>query len=772
MKLARRWYVFPIVVVAVVFLAAVLVGSGRKHSILAARTNLLIASQRYPKFTLAQRMAVLREWQSERHPKWRDLSFTDIARHLVALATSSSSPSQPATAPFLGNLTVIAVPAGDAVGMRRNVNCTLTMGGASYTLNVPTVTYDISNLTSGYDQVLHNEAGLTTTGGNWPAGCGDPTIGITARAESPVGATTTNLVGFAAAAYYAPGDAQDIYTFMTNSLTGNNFSMGPTNISGASPVAIAVGDFNGDGNDDLAAINESATTGGTASVAVMLGNADGSFQTPVIYTLPETTGQSLVIDDFTGDGKLDIVATSFSFATGGGQNAYSLSFLGGNGDGTFKGPQSTSLTLPSGLTTNPYYGLISADLLGNGKKDLVTSGGVVFMGNQDGTFTQSSTLAFPASLTTSSSGTNVVAGDFNKDGKIDLAVDDGQSIAIYLGNGNGTFRAGDGYATIANVGYLNVNDLDGDGNVDLYSGIARGGLFGGDEFEPGQAYALMGKGDGTFSGAPYLPFVFTGTNLADLNGDKVLDGVGVNATLNSNNVSFTSYLGNGDGTFKTGSTLQISPITVSGNPVSFQTLDSFGLGDTRGNGNVDLVYLPQSFYWPGGVTGFLLATGNGDGSFNAPVFVQAPSFAPSGDFDQFEDLSNLFVTDVNGDGKADLVYSYSVGVYQTSTYEQGIAVQLSNGDGTFQAPQVIQTYSSTTAPTAAPPALVQFGDATGNGKLDLFTETYNSSTAKATLQLYLGNGDGTFGSALTPTVADNIGLPSFGRCWARLCWRT
>ena len=199
---------------------------------------------------------------------------------------------------------------------------------------------------------------------------------------------------------------------------------------------------------------------------------------------------------------------------------------------------------------------------------------------------------------------------------------------------------------------------------------------------------------------------------------------------------------------------------------SFETLDSFGLGEHEGQWRCRPGVSSVEFNWPGGVAGYFLATGNGDGSFNAPVFVQAPTFAPSGDFDDYETLSNLFVADVNGDGKADLIYSYSVAVYQTNTYEQGIAVQLSNGDGTFQAPQVIQTYSSTTAPANLPPSVVQFGDVTGNGKLDLFTESgaLNSSTDLYTysLQLYLGNGDGTFGSALTPPVADNFNQPSFG----------
>ena len=773
MKIARRWYVFPLIAVAAVILAAVFIGSGRKHSILAARTNLQVASQRYPRFTMAQRMAVLRELQSEKHPRWRDLSLTEIGRRLLKMAsaalTSSSSTSQPPLAPFRGNTTVIMSPGGTVVGLVRETDCTLTMGWASYAVSLPTATYDIPTPTHDYNQVLHTDAGLTTTGGVWPEGCVDSNLGVSSLMTVPLGRTPGDLLVSAGAGYNAMTGNQVIWTF-AGSLTGSNTdSVGDLTLSNSSPVAVAAGDLNGDGIADLVVISDSGVSGGSASIAILLGNSDGSLQSPVIYNLPGDTGISAVIDNFNGDGKPDIVAASSSFSMG--TTTYSLSFLAGKGDGTFQTPQSVTVTPPSGFSnlsgSVPYFGLISADLLGNGKKDLVTSAGIVLMGNGDGTFTQSSTLAFPTPTATSQWGPNVIAADFNKDGKLDLAVGNGESIAIYLGNGDGTFTPGNGYASIGNTGVLSAADLDGDGNVDLYSGTARAGYFGGDHFGSNQAYALMGNGDGTFQGAPELPFVFTGTNLADLNGDKILDGVGVNATTGTSNVSMTSYLGKGDGTFTAGPTLQVSPVMIQGTSYSFSSLDSFGLGNVKGDGKTDLVYLPAvGFYGPGDSVGYFLATGNGDGSFNAPVFITAPTLAPSGDFDDYELLSNLFVADVNGDGKADLIYSYSVAVYQTNTYEQGIAVQLSNGDGTFKAPQVIQSYSSTTAPTGQPPQVVQIGDATGSGKQDIFTETgaidSSTNTYVYSLQMYLGNGDGTFGSALTPAVADNSNLPPAG----------
>ncbi len=91
----------------------------------------------------------------------------------------------------------------------------------------------------------------------------------------------------------------------------------------------------------------------------------------------------------------------------------------------------------------------------------------------------------------------------NKDGKVDLVVGNG-SISIYLGNGDGTFAAGANYSAIGNYGEVTVADLDGDGSLDLYNGLANGGVYVGDGDYPSLSYALMGYGNGTFAGAPYV----------------------------------------------------------------------------------------------------------------------------------------------------------------------------------------------------------------------------------------------------------------------------
>ena len=425
-----------------------------------------------------------------------------------------------------------------------------------------------------------------------------------------------------------------------------------------------------------------------------------------------------------------------------------------------------TLTPPTSITklALAYAGMISADVRGNSTKDLVTAEGIILLGGGNGTFTQVATAAFP----NTPSGSNVAAADYNKDGKLDLAVDNGESISIYLGDGTGAFTAGGAYATIDNADYLAANDLDGDGSVDLYTGLSREGLFGGDQFAPGLGYALMGHGDGSFAGAPVLPFVFTGANLIPLKtGSTTLTGFGVNSTLNNTNVSLSAYTLKSDGTFSTGPTTTLSPVTIGGTPYSFQGFTSFGFGDFNSDGNTDMILvlpgpIPNGLapYW-----GFMLATGNGDGTFNTPVLVPLPNFVVGGANDDGANVSNLLVADVNGDGKPDLIYNYTDTAYATQVQYAGIAVQLSNGDGTFQAPQTIQTYSGTGLGYLYQfPILAYAGTAIQGGKVDLFAvqSMAGGSGTSTKLLMYPGNGDGTFGAATTPPVADNFAAPSSG----------
>ena len=195
------------------------------------------------------------------------------------------------------------------------------------------------------------------------------------------------------------------------------------------PAAIAAGDFNGDGRLDLAVANYN-----TSTVSILIGNGDGTFRAPVDYSLGTYTApEAIAIGDFNGDGRLDLAVADTGTGT--------VSILLGNGDGTFQPAVSysteapitrqipASITSPDAIVVGDFngdgkLGLAVADLGSNETisypdgtyQSINVQGGVsVLLGNGDGTFQPALYDAIePADI--------LVAGDFNGDGKLDLAI--------------------------------------------------------------------------------------------------------------------------------------------------------------------------------------------------------------------------------------------------------------------------------------------------------------------------------------------------------------
>jgi hypothetical protein len=223
-------------------------------------------------------------------------------------------------------------------------------------------------------------------------------------------------------------------------LLGNGdgtFQAARTFPAGDNPIAVVVGDFNGDGIPDLA-VADAAVIRGRSAVCVLLGNGDGTFQAPRFYDAG-VHPRGLVVGDFRGKGILDLaVADDGTFPN---YPDSGVSLLLGNGDGTFQSP----ILYPSGPEVTS---VAVADLTGKGILDLVATnlrGNTVsiLMGNGDGTFATARTFA---------AGTNpisVTAGDFKGNGIPDLAVTNyntSGTLNILLGNGDGTFQAPTSYA--------------------------------------------------------------------------------------------------------------------------------------------------------------------------------------------------------------------------------------------------------------------------------------------------------------------------------------
>jgi hypothetical protein len=231
---------------------------------------------------------------------------------------------------------------------------------------------------------------------------------------------------------------------------------------------------------------------------------------------------------------------------------------------------------------------------------------------------------------------SIAAGDFNGDGKLDIAVVDDNGFSVSLGNGDGTFQKPTFYPT-------------------------------------GLAYSLA---------------------VADFNNDGNLDIVVANENLNPSTVSV--YLGNGDGTFR-------SPI--DSNTTNYN--EFVAVGDFNGDGKMDIVVVENPY--------ISVLLGNGDGSFQSPS-----------DNDSFVGAQNVAVGDFNNDHKLDVVV---VGFFGGS---QGIGVLLGNGDGTLQ--------SSVTTPLTYVPATVSVGDFDADGNLDAAVADKFSGVT-----VLLGDGTGGFG---------------------------
>jgi len=197
-------------------------------------------------------------------------------------------------------------------------------------------------------------------------------------------------------------------TILINNGDGTFASPANYSISG-NVEALGAADLNADGNLDLVV----PTGGSSAAISVLLGNGDGTFGNPIVYAsnLLSIYGTSIAVDDFNGDGKLDLALTDSAGPTN------NVAIVLGNGDGTFRSPP---ILYSAGLLP---AGVVSVDANGDGKPDLVVAGGygvasyfslTTLINRGDGTFTNPVTfpvLQFPYSA---------VTGDFNGDGNVDI----------------------------------------------------------------------------------------------------------------------------------------------------------------------------------------------------------------------------------------------------------------------------------------------------------------------------------------------------------------
>ncbi len=378
--------------------------------------------------------------------------------------------------------------------------------------------------------------------------------------------------------------------------------------------SVATGDFNGDGKLDV--VTETPQYNGSAQggvITTLLGDGKGGFIGSFDTATPALSG-NLAVGDFNGDGKLDVASTGVDASN----NAIVIEFLG-NGDGTFQ----LGATAPGFGVIDPSYPvptrLVAGDFNGDGVSDLAVAYGaklmsgppppfaqpgspppigpvtgpvLAFLGERDGTLHAAGSAGDLGLSTAVAPG--LVAGDFNGDGKLDLAgvTLNSTSEQTFLGNGDGTFRLGGttpiGFASSSLV----RADFNGDGKLDL-AAVNQ---------DDGSVIVLGGIGDGTFAAIPNAFVGFgaaSGTLVAgDFNGDGKIDLAVPTYPLNEVRVA----PGSGDGHFVTS-----APIPVPS--VGFNGASDLAAGDLNGDGLADLMTVTTN---PAEVGILLTGTGSSD----------------------------------------------------------------------------------------------------------------------------------------------------------------
>jgi hypothetical protein len=412
---------------------------------------------------------------------------------------------------------------------------------------------------------------------------------------------------------------------------------------GTFPVSVAVGDWDGDGDDDL------ATSNGSNTVSILLGQGDGTFRAGGTFAVGAAPS-ALAAGDFDRDGDLDLAVANTNTLSN------SVSVLLSYGDGTFAAPRSYAAgNSPSAVAVGDFNEDGLGDLaVANDGSDNVS----VLLNRGDGTFQTEVHYAvgsYPGA---------VVVGDFNRDGHQDLAVNSNGFAGILLGRGDGTFQSARIFA--AGGRDLTVGDFNNDGILDLATttdvalgngdGTFQAALYFWAGFYPFSVAAgdfnsdgrmdlavsnwdapykvsvVLGNGDGSFQDPVHYgdPTLRTHVAVGDFNGDGALDLAVDNETYPNGTVSV--FLGNGNGTF------QAARDFLLGLGWSW----SVAVSDFNGDGILDLALTAAAGY-PQAADTVSVLLGRGDGTFLAPASYNAGVTTRS-----------VAVGDFNGDGWPDL----------------------------------------------------------------------------------------------------------------------
>ncbi|MDR3726332.1 MAG: FG-GAP-like repeat-containing protein [Terracidiphilus sp.] len=463
---------------------------------------------------------------------------------------------------------------------------------------------------------------------------------------------------------------------------------------------------------------------------------------------------TMATGDFNGDGIPDLAYTS----NGNNTTARVLSILLGKGDGTFT--QGQSISLPSGICT---CAINIADVNGDGKLDLILGGGgqpqvsiALFPGNGDGTFGAVIVTTFTplfAGMYPSAT-TRMGIGDINGDGAADIVVGDQGNNQIYVltGNNSGFFQLARTIQGGNNPREIFLPDLNGDGHLDIVAYGQAGGTF----------TVLLGQGDGTFSTGVNYSASMNAPNmvLIDLDGDGHLDAVATTYQISANGVltsQVSVLLGKADGTFASakvivnaiqGSLLDVGDYNGDG-VLDLLFLNNTGLGIALGQGN--LTYGPIHSYLSGASTYSNTVSGdfNRDGHRDVLMSVEGGIAELFGKGDgSFASLANY---DLGQNVGAVAVADFNgdgkpdIAAAVPATYPR---LLLGKGDGSFQ----LATDQNASYTSIAPNSGLSAGDFNGDGIADLVASAAVSTAPMGVPYVFFGKGDGSFAA---PVEVDN-----------------
>ncbi len=451
--------------------------------------------------------------------------------------------------------------------------------------------------------------------------------------------------------------------------------------AGGSPHSIAVGDFNNDGKPDLVVSLETSSILGAHRISILLNDGTGKFGTPIPFDLPGDP-EALVVADVNNDGKLDIVTSMF---TGGGKP---VAVLLGNGSGGFTHAANSAFFVVS--VNLPAF--VIGDFNEDGKLDMAMPGssdGVLDIRLGDG----AGGFASPVSISITGFGFNLTMGDFNADGHLDLVSNN----RLVLGTGTGTFGAPITVPVPQNSGKGLTGDVNNDNHLDM---IVAG--LGGVTVMLGNGTGNLVQGKSYTSGLIFGAFRSFGV-LEDFNDDGKVDLAGIQ----------TLGIGilNGDGTGEFHDARRYdSALPDPRNLV---------VADFNNDGKQDFATFALGAFFGSAVGRVEVALGDGSGGFTRK---SVSSFRPTTRVD------GIATADFNNDGKSDLAVTRSI--------DKRITILLNDGTGGFPTDGL----TATSYQVAFQPTAIESGDFNNDSKADLLVAVANNNN----FVVLLGDGTGNF----------------------------